>query len=190
MPASAPPTLPAVAKQAIHFDASDEREYNPPLDDKTWYLLSPGMLSRNKDKLFEVMQHRFENLAPGSDISDYPCYAAPTFQSIVAFLPRCPHLKGQFEKKPSGEMKQTGPIYFVIHGINAVLFNRVSALRVAELYNAPLAVILAVATHDEAVEIAANYPPLNNVAVQDINGIKKQVCEALRETIGVPVAVV
>ncbi|KAJ7169281.1 hypothetical protein C8R43DRAFT_1121162 [Mycena crocata] len=186
MPVYPPPNLSAVAEQAIHFDLSDERDYSPPLEDKTWYLLEPGMLSHSKEKLFEVMEHRFKNAVPGSDISDHPCYAAPTFRSIIAFLPWCPDLKGQFERKPSGEMKQTGPIYFVIHGMNAVLFNPVSALRLTELYNAPHAVIVAVATHNAAVELAASYPPLSAAAVKHIDGIKKQVREALRENIGHP----
>ncbi|KAJ7137351.1 hypothetical protein C8R43DRAFT_955560 [Mycena crocata] len=187
MPPSPLPTeaLSAVAEYTTHHDISDERNYNPPLEDKTWYLLSPGMLSRSKEKLFEVMEHRFKEPVPGSDVSDFPCYAARTFQSIVAFLPLCPHLKSQFERKPSGEMKQTGLLYFVIHGINAILLHPVSALRLAELYNAPHAVILAFAAHDEAVETAASYPPPSAAALKHMANVKQQVREALRETTGV-----
>ncbi|KAJ7114171.1 hypothetical protein C8R43DRAFT_1138456 [Mycena crocata] len=187
-----PSSLPAealtpVAEQAIYCDISDERDYSPPLDDKTWYLLSPGILSRNRDKLFAEIKHRFKDPGLGYDVSDYPCYAAPTFQMIVAFLPRCPDLQPQFKRTPSGRMKQTGSIYFVILGINTILFHPVSALRLAEFCNAPHAVILAVATYDEAMKATASYPPLSAAAAKHLDGIKKQVREALRETMGEPV---
>ncbi|KAJ7122602.1 hypothetical protein C8R43DRAFT_1136225 [Mycena crocata] len=175
----------AAAKQILYHDLSMEQNYNPPLEDKTWYLLAPGILSRNKDKIFDLMEQRLkESKDSGHDVSDYPCYSARTFKSILAFLPLCPDLKGKFERKSSGEMKQTGSIYFVILGLNTVLSNPVYALRLVEWHNAPQAVIVAVSSRADAEELVAEYPPMNSATLEHMEYVQSQARQALRESIG------
>ncbi|KAJ7108376.1 hypothetical protein C8R43DRAFT_1140037 [Mycena crocata] len=144
-------------------DISHERSFKPPLKDNTWFLLSIGLVSRDRQHLFKAMEERFVDPEPGFEASDYPTFAAPTFKSIIAFLPRCPPLEKNFERQQDGGMKQIENVYCVIHGLRWVFSEPLSALRMLEAHNDPLAIIIITPDRESAEKLSKEYPAINRV---------------------------
>ncbi|KAJ7137350.1 hypothetical protein C8R43DRAFT_1132231 [Mycena crocata] len=125
-------TLPPNVDFPTNLDLSNP-SYLQKFDETTWYMTSaPAFLSatacisRDRMRITDIWAEGLENPDPNCDYSDYPTFAAVTFQEIVRFLPRCPGLEDQYKRDAAGRFKLVGMLYYVVDDC-AFIFERADA---------------------------------------------------------------
>ncbi|KAJ7153144.1 hypothetical protein C8R43DRAFT_950543 [Mycena crocata] len=94
--------------------------------DEPWYATSFGLISHDKERLFESLDEVIENPPKGKSASDYPVFSAQSFEGIVQYLPACTSLKRCFQRDSKGRKRQHKIIYYVVDGDRTVFTDMLS----------------------------------------------------------------
>ncbi|KAJ7176282.1 hypothetical protein C8R43DRAFT_1118799 [Mycena crocata] len=126
-----------------------------PTEKTAWYLatapLADGVfISRDRARMFDAWDADLAEPEYGFDASDYPTYAAATYQQIVRFFPCCAPLRDQYERDPTGKFKQVATIYFVVDDCDEIFFDAITAVQKLNALPDPYAAMFVTAEKEEA----------------------------------------
>ncbi|KAJ7079375.1 hypothetical protein C8R43DRAFT_1143258 [Mycena crocata] len=125
--------------------------------DEPWYATSFGLISHDKERLFESLDEVIENPPKGKSASDYPVFSASSFEGIVQYLPGCTSLKRCFQRDSKGRKRQHKIIYYVVDGDRTVFTDIDQAKQCYDQMGDPWAVISA-HRYREIAEVRAAWP--------------------------------